>query len=312
MKSTNQTEFYFRPFSTLPGIQLVIFLLFFSLYVLSLCGNGAVLLVVYVDRSLHNPMYFFLGNLAVLEICYSSAIAPVALANLLSRKAATISLSGCGTQMFFFILLGGADCVLLAVMAYDRYLAICYPLHYLLIMSQTVCTGLVAASWLLGFFLSLQLTILIFCLPFCGTNEINHFFCDIPAILRLACGDTYAHQAAIFIGGVTVLTIPFFLICISYAFIVVAMLQIHSDEGRQRAFSTCSSHFMVVLLQYGCCSFIYLRPSSSYLPEEGRAVSVVYTFFTPLLNPLIYSMRNKELKEALCKTLRRRVLSWKK
>ncbi|XP_062974454.1 olfactory receptor 10V1-like [Elgaria multicarinata webbii] len=308
----NQTEFHFHPFSTLPEIQLTIFLFFLSLYILSLCGNAAVLLIVYADHILQNPMYFFLGNLAALEICYSSTIAPLALAHLRSRTKATISLSGCGTQMFFFVFLGGADCVLLAVMAYDRYVAICHPLRYTVIMSKAVCTCLVAASWLLGFLLSLQLTILIFHLPFCGSNEINHFFCDIPAILRLACSDTHIHQAALFIVSVIILTVPFLLICISYAFIVVAILKIRSAEGQQRAFSTCSSHLMVVLLQYGCCTFIYLRPSSSYSPEEGRVVSVFYTFVTPLLNPLIYSMRNKELKDALSRAFRRRVLSQKK
>ncbi|XP_053246959.1 olfactory receptor 10V1-like [Podarcis raffonei] len=219
----NHTEFYFRPFSTLLETQLVIFLLFLLLYVLSLCGNAAVVLIVHVDHSLHNPMYFFLG-----------------------------------------------------------------------------------------FLLSLQLTILIFRLPFCGQNEINHFFCDIPVILQLACSDTHIHQAVLFIVSVVVLTIPFLLICISYIFIAVAILQIRSAEGQQKALSTCSSHLMVVLLQYGCCSFIYLRPNSSYSPQEGRVVSVVYTFVTPLLNPLIYSMRNKELKEALRRAFRRRVFSPKR
>ncbi|XP_028561555.1 olfactory receptor 10V1-like [Podarcis muralis] len=308
----NHTEFYFRPFSTLLETQLLIFLLFLLLYVLSLCGNAAVVLIVHVDHSLHNPMYFFLGNLAALEICYTSAIAPLALANLLSRKSATISLSGCGTQMFFFVFLGGADCVLLAIMAYDRYVAICHPLRYMLIMNKTVCTSLVVVSWLLGFLLSLKLTILIFRLPFCGQNEINHFFCDVPVILQLGCSDIQIHQAAIFIVSVVVITIPFLLICISYGFIAVAILQIRSAEGQQKAFSTCSSHLMVVLLQYGCCSFIYLRPNSSYSPQEGRVVSVFYTFVTPLLNPLIYSMRNKELKEALRRAFRRRVFPPKK
>nr|XP_020647972.1 olfactory receptor 10V1-like [Pogona vitticeps] len=312
MKSENQTEFHFHPFSTLPEIQLAIFLLLLLLYVLSLCGNGAVLLIVQIDHSLHSPMFFFLGNLSALEICYSSAIAPLALVNLLSQKNATISISGCGTQMFFFIFLGGADCVLLAFMAYDRYVAICHPLHYKLIMSQRVCGSLAAASFTLGFLLSLQLTILIFRLPFCGNNEINHFFCDIPAILRLACGDTHVHQVYVFICSVLVLTVPFLLICISYAFILVAVLEIHSSKSQQRAFSTCCSHLMVVLLQYGCCSFIYLRPNSIYSPEEGRVMSVIYTFVTPLLNPMIYSIRNRELREALHRALRRRALSQEK
>uniref|UniRef100_A0A674IZL1 Olfactory receptor n=1 Tax=Terrapene triunguis TaxID=2587831 RepID=A0A674IZL1_9SAUR len=274
-------QFHFHLLSTLPEIQLLIFLAFLLMYLLSLCGNTAVALTVCTDRSLHTPMYFFLANLAVLEICYSSVIAPLALVNLVSGRKATISLAGCGTQMFFFVFVGGADCVLLAVMAYDRYVAICHPLRYTLIMNWKVCACLVAGSLVLGFLLSL------------------HFFCDIPAVLRLACTNTRVHQAALFIVSVTVLTIPFLLICLSYVFIVAAILQIRSAAGRCRTFSTCSSHLTVVLLQYGCCSFIYLRPSSSYSPEQGWVVSVVYTFVTPVLNPLIYSMRNKELKDAL-------------
>uniref|UniRef100_A0A674IF81 Olfactory receptor n=1 Tax=Terrapene triunguis TaxID=2587831 RepID=A0A674IF81_9SAUR len=293
-------------------MQLLIFLAFLLVYLLSLCGNATVALTVHTDHSLHTPMYFFLANLAVLEIFYSSVISPLALVNLLSGRKATISVAGCGTQMFFFVFLGSADCILLAVMAYDRYVAICHPLRYTLIMNWTVCACLVSGSLVLGFLLALQLTILLFHLPFCGTNEINHFYCDVLPVLRLACADTQIHQATLFVVSVIVLTIPFLLICISYVFIVAAILKIRSAAGRNRAFSTCSSHLTVVLLQYGCCSFIYLRPSSSYSPEQGQAVSVVYTFVTPLLNPLIYSMRNKDLKDALGRALGRAMLSQRK
>uniref|UniRef100_A0A452GU77 G-protein coupled receptors family 1 profile domain-containing protein n=1 Tax=Gopherus agassizii TaxID=38772 RepID=A0A452GU77_9SAUR len=255
---TGLIQFHFHLLSTLPEIQLLIFLAFLLMYLLSLCGNTTIALTVCTDRSLHTPMYVFLANLAVLEICYSSVIA-------------TISLTGCGTQMFFFVFVGGSD----------------------------FCAYLVAGSLVLGFLLSLQLTILIFRLPFCSTKEIDHFFCDIPAVLRLACTNTHVHQAALLIVSVTVLTIPFLLICLSYVFIVAVILQIRSAAGRRRTFSTCSSHLTVVLLQYSCCSFIYLQTSSSYSPEQGWVVSVVYTFVTPVLNPLIYSMRNKELKDSL-------------
>uniref|UniRef100_A0A8C0IKV3 Olfactory receptor n=1 Tax=Chelonoidis abingdonii TaxID=106734 RepID=A0A8C0IKV3_CHEAB len=305
---TGLIQFHFHLLSTLPEIHLLIFLAFLLMYLLSLCGNTAVALTVCTDRSLHTPMYFFLANLAVLEICYSSVIAPLALVNLVSGRKATISLTGCGTQMFFFVFVGGADCILLAVMAYDRYVAICHPLRYTLIMNWKVCAYLVAGSLMLGFLLSLQLTILIFRLPFCSTKEIDHFFCDIPAVLRLACTNTHVHQAALFIVSVTVLTIPFLLICLSYIFIVAVILQIRSAAGHH-AFSTCSSHLTVVLLQFGCCIFIYSHTGSSYSPEQGQVVSVVYTFVTPVLNPLIYSMRNKELKDALSRVLRRK-LGW--
>ncbi|XP_006026132.1 olfactory receptor 10V1-like [Alligator sinensis] len=309
MAGENQTmpiQFRFCPFSNVHEVQLLIFVILLLMYLISLCGNSAVTLVVCTERSLHTPMYFFLANLAAMEMCYSSVIAPLALANLLSGRKATISLAGCSTQMFFFIFLGGAGSTLLAIMAFDRYVAICHPLRYTLIMSWTVCVRLVAASLVLGFLLALQFTILLFHLPFCGTNDINHFYCDVLPVLQLACADTKIHQAAVFAVCIIILAIPFLLICISYVFIVDAILKIRSSAGRHRAFSTCSSHLTVVLLQYGCCSFIYLRPSSSYSPQQGRVVSVVYTFVTPVLNPLIYSMRNKELKDVLSRVLGRR------
>ncbi|XP_028561542.2 olfactory receptor 10V1-like [Podarcis muralis] len=306
---TSLTHFYFHPFSTVPETQLLLFWTFLILYLLSLLGNSVVVFIVRTERSLHTPMYFFLANLAALEIAYSCVIAPLTLANLLSAQKVSISLAGCGTQMFFFIFLGGGDCVLLSVMAYDRYVAICHPLRYTTIMSWRVCVSLVAGTLGMSGVFGIQLSILILRLPFCGNKEIDHFFCDFPAVLKLACSDTHIHQTALFIISAVILTAPFLLVCVSYAFIVAAILRIRSASGRQRAFSTCSSHLMVVLLQYGCGSLIYLRPSSSYSPEEGRVVSVVYTFVTPVLNPLIYSMRNKELKNALSRTLRKEVLS---
>ncbi|XP_005331602.2 olfactory receptor 10V1 [Ictidomys tridecemlineatus] len=308
MEGINKTagiEFFFRPFSPDPKVQMVIFVAFLAMYLTSLGGNATIALTVHINHSLHTPMYFFLANLALLEILYTSSIAPLALANLLSMGKTPISVTGCGTQMFFFVFLGGADCVLLAVMAYDRFIAICYPLRYTLIMSWSLCVELMVGSLVLGFLLSLPLTILIFHLPFCHKNEIYHFYCDMPAVMRLACADTRVHQTALYVISFMVLSLPLSLISVSYVFIVAAILRIRSTEGRHRAFSTCSSHIAVVLLQYGCTSFIYLSPSSSYSPEMGRVVSVVYTFITPILNPLIYSMRNKELKDALKKTLRK-------
>ncbi|KAG3284964.1 olfactory receptor 10V1 [Ictidomys tridecemlineatus] len=308
MEGINKTagiEFFFRPFSPDPKVQMVIFVAFLAMYLTSLGGNATIALTVHINHSLHTPMYFFLANLALLEILYTSSIAPLALANLLSMDKTPISVTGCGTQMFFFVFLGGADCVLLAVMAYDRFIAICYPLRYTLIMSWSLCVELMVGSLVLGFLLSLPLTILIFHLPFCHKNEIYHFYCDMPAVMRLACADTRVHQTALYIISFMVLSLPLSLISVSYVFIVAAILRIRSTERRHRAFSTCSSHIAVVLLQYGCTSFIYLSPSSSYSPEMGPVVSVVYTFITPILNPLIYSMRNKELKDALKKTLRK-------
>ncbi|XP_025771470.1 olfactory receptor 10V1 [Herpailurus yagouaroundi] len=305
INKTAKIQFFFRPFSADPKVQVGIFVAFLTMYLISLSGNTTIAVIVQINHSLHIPMYFFLANLAVLEIFYTSSIAPLALANLLSMGRTPVSIPGCGTQMFFFVFLGGADCVLLAVMAYDRFAAICYPLRYTHVMSWPLCVELVVGSLVLGFLLSLPLTILIFRLPFCNNNEIYHFYCDMPAVMRLACADTHIHKTALYIVSFIVLSVPFSLISISYVFIVAAILRIRSTEGRHRAFSTCSSHILVVLLQYGCTSFIYLSPSSSYSPEMGRVVSVVYTFITPILNPLIYSMRNKELKDALQKTLRK-------
>ena len=305
INKTAKVQFYFRPFSADPNVQALIFVAFLAMYLISLGGNALIALIVQINHSLHTPMYFFLANLAALEILYASCIAPLALANLLSMGRTHISIAGCGTQMFFFVFLGGADCVLLAVMAYDWLMAIRYPLGYTLLMSWPLCVELMVESLILGFLLSLPLTVLIFRLPFCNNSEIYHFFCDMPAVMRLACADTHVHQTALYAISFTILSIPLSMIFISYVFIVATVLRIRSAEGRRRACSTCSSHLSVVLLQYGCTSFIYLSPRSSYSPETGRVVSVVYTFITPILNPLIYSMRNKELKNALRRALRR-------
>lgn len=305
---TIEIQFHFHPFSPIVEVQMCIFVAFLLMYTGSLIGNATIFLTVWAEHALHTPMYFFLANLAVLEIFYSSTVAPLALVNLLTMGRIPISLSGCGTQMFFFVFLGCADCILLGIMAYDRFVAIRDPLRYTLIMRWQLCVQLATGALGLGFLLALQLTALIFHLPFCGHSRITHFYCDVLPVLRLACGDTRMPEAMIFIVSVTILTIPFCLISISYIFIVAAILKIRSAEGRHKAFSTCSSHLTVVLLQYGCCSLIYLRPSSSYDPEMGRVVSVVYTFVTPVLNPLIYSMRNKELKDALNRVMKRHLL----
>ncbi|XP_006276004.1 olfactory receptor 10V1-like [Alligator mississippiensis] len=315
MGDENQTgpiQFHFRPFSNLPEVQQLIFIPFLLLYLLSLSGNSAVALVVWTNHSLHTPMYFFLAILAALEICYSSVIAPLTLASLLSGKKATISLAGCGTQMFFFIFLGGADCMLLAVMAFDRYVAICHPLRYPLIMSWKVCVRFAAGSLVLGFLFALQVTILLFYHPFCGNNEIDHFYCDAMPMLLLVCDNTKSLEVIIFFANIITLTVPFLMICVSYLLIVSAILRIRSAASRHRAFSTCSSHLIVVLLQYGCTIFIYSHTSSTYSPQQGRVLSVFYTFLNPALNPLIYSMRNKELKDALSRVLGKKVISQRK
>ncbi|XP_055470124.1 olfactory receptor 10Q1-like [Psammomys obesus] len=299
LNQTGTPEFVFRVFTNVPEFQALLFLLFLLLYLMILCGNAAIICVVCTHSSLRTPMYFFLGSLSLLEICYTTDVVPLMLSNIFGARK-PISLAGCGTQMFFFVTLGSTDCFLLAVMAYDRYVAICHPLHYSLIMTQKLCVQMVLGSLSLALFLSLQLTALIFTLPFCGHHrEINHFLCDVPPVLRLACADIHVHQAVLYVVGILVLTVPFLLICISYVFIASTILRMRSAEGRQRAFSTCSSHLTVVLLQYGCCSLVYLRPRSSTSEDEDRQIALVYTFVTPLLNPLIYTLRNKDVKGAL-------------
>ncbi|XP_034340445.1 olfactory receptor 10Q1-like [Arvicanthis niloticus] len=299
LNQSGTPEFVFRVFTTIPEFQVLLFLLFLLLYLMILFGNTAIIWVVCTHSALHTPMYFFLGSLSVLEICYTTDVVPLMLSNIFGAQK-PITLAGCGTQMFFFVTLGSTDCFLLAVMAYDRYVAICHPLHYSLIMTQKLCVQMVMGSLSLALFLSLQLTALIFTLPFCGHDqEINHFLCDVPPVLRLACADIHVHQAVLYVVGILVLTVPFLLICISYVFIASTILRMRSEEGRQRAFSTCSSHLTVVLLQYGCCSLVYLRPRSSTSEDEDRQIALVYTFVTPLLNPLIYTLRNKDVKGAL-------------
>ncbi|XP_040860163.1 olfactory receptor 10Q1-like [Ochotona curzoniae] len=298
LNQSSPTEFVFRVFTTVPELQVLLFLLF-----LLLCGNTAIIWVVCTHSSLHTPMYFFLCNLSFLEMCYTTVVVPLMLSNIWGPQK-PIPLAGCGAQMFFFVTLGSIDCFLLAVMAYDRYVAICHPLHYTLIMTHKLCVQMVVASIGLALFLSLQLTTLIFTLPFCGRHrEINHFLCDVPPVLRLACADIRVHQAVLYVMGILVLNVPFLLISISYGFIARTILRICSAEGHSRAFSTCSSHLTVVLIQYGCCSLVYLRPRSSTSEDEERKLALVYTFITPLLNPLIYTLRNKDIKGALKKAI---------
>ncbi|XP_004437827.1 PREDICTED: olfactory receptor 10V1-like [Ceratotherium simum simum] len=298
---TGEVHFHFHPFSTDPAVASLLFMAFLLLYLGSLIGNVTIGLIVWRDHSLYTPMYFLLFALAMLEIGFSTNIAPLTLASILSMGKMLISLPGYGAQMFFFILLGGSDWILLAVVAYDRYMALHHPLRYNLIMSWQVCGQMTLGSLGLGFLLSLPLTILICPLPFCGHNEVYHFFCDMPAVIRLAYADTHMHEAALYAISFIILSISSLLITLSYVFIMAAILKIHSAEERHKAFSTCSSCLTVVLLQGGCGSLIYLCPSSSYSPERGQVVSVVYTFITLVLNPLIYSMRNKLLKDALKK-----------
>ncbi|XP_065270019.1 olfactory receptor 10A7-like [Emys orbicularis] len=247
-------------------------------------------------------MYFFIGNLSFLEICYSSVTLPKMMAISLTGNS-TISFTGCAAQMYFFLLLGSAECYLLAAMAYDRYVAICHPLRYVAIMERRPCVWLVAGSWLSGIPVSFIQTTLVFTSPFCGPNKINHFFCDVAPVLQLVCADTSRNEMSNITVTVVFLAIPFTLILISYTRIIATVLKMSSPGSRHRAFSTCSSHLVVVTLFYGSGMVMYLRTRSSHTTENDKLLSLFYTVVTPMLNPVIYSLRNEEVKGAL----RRRV-----
>ncbi|XP_044537889.1 olfactory receptor 10W1 [Gracilinanus agilis] len=304
------TEFVFLAYPTHPEQQILVFLGISLVYTMILTGNILIVAAIRMEARLHTPMYYLLGSLSIVEIWYTATVVPHILANTMKRHR-TITLLGCATQMLFFIGLGSADCFLLAVMAYDRYVAICYPLQYPLIMTQKFCVNLVVASVAIGFILSLQLVAFIFRLPFCHSQGIEHFFCDVPPVMRLTCSHSRLHELSVLVAGTLAIAFPFLLIAVSYAFIAMTILGIHSSSGRRRAFSTCSSHLMVVLLQYGCCMFMYLRPSSSYSPKKDQLLSLIYTLGTPLLNPLIYTLRNSEVKGALRRVLTRILFSQK-
>ena len=296
------TEFFLLGFSSLGDLQLVLFVIFLCLYLIILSGNITIISVIRLDHSLHTPMYFFLSVLSTSETFYTIVILPKMLINLLSVLR-TLSFVSCASQMYFFLGFAVTNCLLLGVMGYDRYAAICQPLHYPILMSWRVCGQLAAICVVSGFLISLLGTIMVFSLPFCGSNKVNHYFCDISPVIHLASAETYINQLVIFIGGVFVLVVPLTCICISYGFIVSTILKIPSTEGKQKAFSTCASHLIVVIVHYGCASFVYLRPSAEYTTGKDRLVTVTYTIITPLLNPMVYSLRNKDVQLAIWKMI---------
>ncbi|XP_037663337.1 olfactory receptor 10R2-like [Choloepus didactylus] len=300
--STSVTEFLLLGFSSLGELQLVLFVIFLSLYLIILSGNITIISVIHLDRSLHTPMYFFLCVLSISETFYTVVILPKMLINLLSVLR-TLSFVSCATQMFFFLGFAVTNCLLLGAMGYDRYAAICQPLHYHILMSLRVCGQLAATCIVSGFLTSLVGTTLVFSLPFCGSNQVDHYFCDISPVIHLACVDTHITELVIFIGGVVLLLVPLFFICISYGFIVHTILRIPSGQAKRKAFSTCASHLTVVIVHYGCASFVYLRPSARYTSGKDRLVTVSYTIITPLLNPVVYSLRNKDVQMALRKII---------
>ncbi|KAM8923239.1 olfactory receptor 10A2-like [Lycaon pictus] len=301
---TRVEEFILMSFSSLPTeIQLLLFLTFLIIYLVTLMGNTLIILVTLADPMLHSPMYFFLRNLSFLEIGFNLVIVPKMLGTLLAWDT-TISFLGCATQMYFFFF-GGAECFLLATMAYDRYIAICSPLHYPVIMNQKTRAKLAVASWLPGFPVATVQTTWLFSFPFCGTNKVNHFFCDSPPVLRLVCADTALFEIYAIVGTILVVMTPCLLILCSYTRIAAAILKIPSAKGKHKAFSTCSSHLLVVSLFYVSLSLTYFRPKSNNSPESKKLLSLSYTIVTPMLNPIIYSLRNNDVKNAFSRTFRK-------
>ncbi|XP_045727674.2 olfactory receptor 6F1-like [Mirounga angustirostris] len=310
MDVTNQTtvtEFIFLGFSGVLYLRLTLFVIFLTVYLLSLMGNTLIIFIVLMDITLQTPMYIFLGNLSLLEIWYTTATVPKLLATCLSQVV-TISISGCITQYYFFFSMGATECILLAVMAYDRYLAICSPLRYSLLMSLQLCLRFSAGSWIGGFIAPLLPTILISHLNFCGPQKINHFFCDSDPIFKLSCSDTFLVEALGYTCSSVVILSSCLLTMSLYGHIVVTIIRLSSQEARKKTFSTCASHLTVVSIYYGTIIFAYVRPPAKYNFTIGKVISVFYCVVTPLVNPLIYTLRNKDVKKAFRKVLARKRL----
>ncbi|ELV13006.1 olfactory receptor 8D4 [Tupaia chinensis] len=302
------TEFLLSGLTEQPELQVPLFCLFLGIYMVTTVGNLGMILLISLSSQLHTPMFYFLSSLSFLDFCYSSEITPNMLAGLLCSEKG-ISYSGCMTQLFFFCIFLISEYYMLAAMAYDRYVAICRPLLYNVIMSPRVCSLLVAAVFSIGFTDAMIHGSCISRLSFCGSNIIKHYFCDIVPLMKLSCSSTYIDEMLIFvIGGFNMVTTSLTII-ISYAFILTSILHIHSKDGRSKAFSTCSSHMTAVLVFYGSSMFMYLTSASSTSLIQEKVFSVLYTTVIPMLSPLIYSLRNKEVKNALMKLLRRKILS---
>ncbi|XP_053428489.1 olfactory receptor 2T11-like [Nycticebus coucang] len=272
------------------------------IYIAAVTGNFILLLLIWMDSRLHTPMYFLLSQLSVIDLALISSTVPKMAINFFSGKK-NITRLDCGTQIFFFFTLGGAECILLTLMAYDRYVAVCNPLRYAVIMNQEVCLKMAVMSWVGGVLASTTHTSYTMNLPICGSRKIHHFFCEMPAIMKISCKDTSTYELVVFVMGIAFIIIPFGLIMSSYILIFLTVLHMKSPQGRNKALATCSSHLAVVSFYLGPCVFMYMTPGSSHTPDQEQAVSVFCTVLTPMLNPLIYSLRNKDVVGALQKVL---------
>ncbi|XP_029441694.1 olfactory receptor 1019-like [Rhinatrema bivittatum] len=306
MNETTVKEFLLLGLTEHKELRVPLFVMFLAMYLMNLLGNGTMISVIGGNSQLHTPMYFFLCNLSFVDMCFTSVTVPKMLSNLISNKK-TIPFSQCITQLYFFIVFAGSECILLSVMAYDRYVAICNPLHYATIMSKKVCLSMSAGCLIINFLNSVLHTLLVYRLSFCNSNKIQHFYCDLTPMLQLSCTDTSINELVLFTEASLITILPFVIILISYICIITSILKIQSTGGRLKTFSTCSSHLSVVILFYGTLMFMYFRPSSSYSLEKDKIASVIYTVLSPMLNPFIYSLRNRDVKTALKRALHRKV-----
>ncbi|XP_042332741.1 olfactory receptor 6C74-like [Sceloporus undulatus] len=291
-------------FGNIIQLHVLLFILFLAIYILSITGNLLIIFLVWVDQHLHTPMYFFLMNLSCLETCYISTILPKMLAIFLTGDRA-ISFEGCITQYYFFGICAATECYLLAMMSYDRYLAICKPLNYTSLMNGRLCLQLAFVSWMSGILTNTIITSSVLALTFCGPNEIDHFFCDLYPVTNLSCTNNQLVKLVTFILGIITTVPPFLLTLYSYLCIILNVLQIKSKAAQKKAFSTCSSHLIVVTIFYGSIFLVYVVPETETLKKLHKTFSLFYTILTPILNPLIYSLRNREVKEAFFHSVRR-------
>ncbi|XP_063301791.1 olfactory receptor 5I1-like [Pelobates fuscus] len=299
-KYTNTTrlnEFILEGFSTRFDLAIVLFLFLVFIYLFTILGNTGIMFIVYHNSQLHTPMYFFICSLSFLDLCYSSDIVPKMIVDLLSEKK-TISYFGCAVQLFFFCALGSSECSLFAVMAYDRHVAICNPLNYNLVMQQRTCWLLMLGVYTIGFLHSIIETCCTFSLSFCSSNILHHFACDFPPLLRISCSDTTINEFILFIFTSSIIMPATLVILVSYLSIFLAILKINFS-GRKKAFSTCVSHMTSVTLFFGTGLYVYLSPRSNYSTRDGIVATFVYAVIIPMSNPVIYSIRNKEIKTAL-------------
>ncbi|XP_027462597.2 LOW QUALITY PROTEIN: olfactory receptor 2G6 [Zalophus californianus] len=315
-ESNNSSEkgFLLLGFADEPQLERILFVIILLFYILNILGNTAIILVSCLATKLHTPMYFFLSNLSCVDICFATSVVPQLLVTMSKKKKKNMSYSGCVTQLYVAMGLGSSECILLAVMAYDRYAAVCRPLQYTTIMHPQFCASLASIAWLSGLITSLIQCSLTVQLPLCGHRKLDHIFCEVPVLIKLACVDTTFNEVELFVVSVIFLIVPVSLILVSYGFITKAVLRIKSAVGCQKAFGTCSSHLIlyfqlfVVIIFYGTIIFMYLQPAKSGSKKQGKFVSLFYTTVTPVLNPIIYTLRNKDVKGSLRTLVIRNVL----